>query len=150
MLTFLTLGLVIAALYFARQVFVPFALAVLLSFLLAPVVRWLRRVRVGRVTAVAMTVALAFLAILGFGVIIAEEMSQLGPELPQYRYNIAVKLRAVPQAIPLNRITALLHQFTLELKQTQTPKPGMSDRSAHSGAAAVEAAKPLPVEVQQP
>jgi hypothetical protein len=41
---------VIAILYFAREVFVPITLAVLLSFLLAPAVRWLRRLRVGRIT----------------------------------------------------------------------------------------------------
>ena len=67
MLTFLTLALVVAALYFGREVLVPFALAVLLSFLLAPAVHWLRHLRAGRVAAVAVTVLVAFLAIFAFG-----------------------------------------------------------------------------------
>lgn len=150
MLTFLTLGLVVAALYVAREVFVPFALAVLLSFLLAPAVRWLRRMRVGRVTAVALIVAAAFLAVLGFAGIIAEEISLLGPQLPQYRYNIEAKLRAIPQAIPLNRMTALLHQFRVELNQSQTAKSTLPGQSTPSSSAAIEPAKPLPVEIQQP
>ncbi len=65
-LILLTVGLVVAFLYFARDVIVPIALAVLLSFLLAPAVRWLRRWHIGRVTAVTLTVLIAFLAMIGF------------------------------------------------------------------------------------
>jgi predicted PurR-regulated permease PerM len=57
--------LVVEFLYFARDVIVPIALAVLLSFLLAPAVRWLRRWNIGRVTAVTLTGLIAFLAIIG-------------------------------------------------------------------------------------
>jgi len=59
-LTVLTAGVVIAFLYFAREVIVPITLAVLLGFLLTPAVRWLRRLRMGRVAAVALTVLIAF------------------------------------------------------------------------------------------
>jgi predicted PurR-regulated permease PerM len=69
-LTLLTVGLVVALLYFARDVVVPIALAVLLSFLLAPAVRWLRRWHLGRLTAVALTVLITFLAMLGFAAIL--------------------------------------------------------------------------------
>ena len=54
MLAVLVTATVIAVLYFAREVFVPITLAVLLSFLLAPGVRWLRRLGVGRITAVVL------------------------------------------------------------------------------------------------
>ena len=60
---------IVAILYFAREVFVPITLAVLLSFLLAPAVRLLRRLRVGRVTAVAFVVVIAFMAIAGFAAV---------------------------------------------------------------------------------
>jgi predicted PurR-regulated permease PerM len=143
MLTFLTLGLVVAALYFAREVLVPFALAVLLSFLLAPAVRVLRRLRAGRVSAVAAVVLVAFVAIFGFGAIVAEEISQLGPQLPQYQSNIETKLRALPKAIPLQRIAGTLHQLTAAMRR--------SAASAQPQAApADEAVKPLPVEIEQP
>src|SRR5215831_7782064 len=55
-LTVLTIGLVVAFLYFARDVVIPITLAILLSFLLAPAVRWLRRWHLGRVPAVTLTV----------------------------------------------------------------------------------------------
>jgi len=63
-LTVLTIGLVVAFLYFARDVVIPITLAILLSFLLAPAVRWLRRWHLGRVPAVTLTLLIAFLALL--------------------------------------------------------------------------------------
>src|SRR5947208_13538636 len=59
MMAVLVTATVIGILYFAREVFIPITLAVLLSFLLAPAVRWLRRLRVGRITAVVFTVMIA-------------------------------------------------------------------------------------------
>jgi predicted PurR-regulated permease PerM len=44
--------LVVAALYFAREILVPLAVAVLLSFLLTPSVRRLERWKLGRVPSV--------------------------------------------------------------------------------------------------
>jgi predicted PurR-regulated permease PerM len=76
-LTVLVTGLVVAFLYFARDVIVPIALAVLLSFLLAPTVRWLRRLQIGRVPAVTFTVLIAFLAMLGFAAVVVQELSSL-------------------------------------------------------------------------
>ncbi len=149
-LTFLTLGLVVGALYLAREVLVPFALAVLLSFLLAPAVRWLRHLRAGRVTAVAITVLVAFQIILAFGLIVGREMSLLAPELPEYRLNIEAKLHSLPKAIPLGRVAAVLHQATLELKRSEQPNPAPAAAPSAAGRTAAEAAKPLPVVVQQP
>src|SRR5215472_3676681 len=59
-------GLVVALRYFARDVIVPVALAVLLSFLVVPAVRWLRRWRIAGVPAVSLTVLVAFFALIGF------------------------------------------------------------------------------------
>ena len=58
-------ALLIAALYFGREIFVPLALAILLSFVLAPVVGLVQRVRVPRGLAVVSIVILAFIAIFG-------------------------------------------------------------------------------------
>src|SRR5487761_1651876 len=144
MQTFLTLALVVAALYFAREVLVPIALAVLLSFLLAPAVRWLRHLRAGRVTAVAITVLIAFQIILAFALIVGEEMSLLGPELPEYRHNIELKLRALPTAIPLQRVATVLHRVTAELKRSQASHPAPAGAPASAGGSKAEQAKPLP------
>src|SRR5262249_51151659 len=72
--TLLACCVVVAALYFGQAVFVPFALAILLSFVLAPGVHRLQRWRVGRVTAVGMVVAAACLVLLCLGGLIATQV----------------------------------------------------------------------------
>jgi predicted PurR-regulated permease PerM len=56
-------AIIIGALYFGRELFVPIALAILLSFVLAPLVRVLQRWRVPRGLSVVSVVLLAFLSI---------------------------------------------------------------------------------------
>jgi predicted PurR-regulated permease PerM len=49
---FIVVAIIVAALYFARELLVPIALAVLLSFVLAPLVKLLQPARVPRPVAV--------------------------------------------------------------------------------------------------
>ncbi|MBV8866868.1 MAG: AI-2E family transporter, partial [Acidobacteriaceae bacterium] len=53
---------VICALYFGKAVLVPFALALLFSFLLAPPVNWLERLKLGRAPSVVIVLTLAVTA----------------------------------------------------------------------------------------
>ena len=86
---------VIAGLYFGRDVLVPMSIAVLLSFVLAPVTDSLSRLHIGRVASVLVAVALAF-AILGIlGAIIGKQAAQLSENLPEYQIVISKKLEAV-------------------------------------------------------
>ena len=79
---------VVAALYFGRDVLLPLAVAVLLTFALAPVVAWLRKVHVPRIAAVITVVVAAFAAIILFGAVVAGQLSSLAQNLPIYQYNI--------------------------------------------------------------
>ena len=153
-LAFLTTGLVVAFLYFARDVIVPITLAILLSFLLAPAVRWLRRWHVGRVTAVTLTVLIAFLALLGFAAIVVQEVTSLAQQLPEYRSNLGAKIRSLPEVVPgggvVHRVTSMVRDLGRELKQTEAEiSIAANDRSAPS-TSPVDPAKPLPVEIQRP
>src|SRR5256885_11960743 len=87
MMAVLVTATIIAVLYFAREVFVPITLAVLLSFLLAPAVRWLRRLRVGRITAVVFTVMIACMAIAGFAAVVVGVGCSFAQQLPACPYN---------------------------------------------------------------
>ncbi len=97
MMAVLVTATVIAIVYFAREVVVPITLAVLLSFLLEPAVRWLGRLRVGRVLAVGLTVLFAFIAIAGFAAVVVGEGSSLARQLPEYRYNLETKSARFPE-----------------------------------------------------
>jgi len=92
----LAVGVVaIAALYFGREVFVPMALAVLLSFALGPPVLLLRRWHINRVPAVIVVVALAFSMILGIGGLIGSQVAHLAENLPRYQTNITEKVHSL-------------------------------------------------------
>jgi predicted PurR-regulated permease PerM len=153
-LTVLVSGVVVAVLYFAREILVPFALAVLLSFLLAPAVRWLRGIGAARVAAVAITALVAFVAIFGLAAILTQEVSSLGPKLPDYRFNIEAKIHTLPRVAgggAIERFSTMLHQLRAELTRSEkqfSPSAGLPPSAAAAGGA--EAAKPLPVEIQQP
>ena len=72
----------VAALYFAKAIFLPLALAILLTFLLAPPVRLLRRWDVPRGLAVGVVVLTASIVILGLGTLVGQQVTQLGQKLP--------------------------------------------------------------------
>jgi predicted PurR-regulated permease PerM len=153
-LTALTTGLVVAFLYFARDVIVPIALAILLSFLLAPAVRWLRRLQLGRVPAVALTVLIAFLAMLGFGAVVVQELASLAQQIPAYRSNLEAKVRSLPEVVPgggvVRRLTSMVRELGRELTQSETQNSiAADDRSAFRTSSA-EPTKPVPVEIRRP
>src|SRR5690349_9651037 len=131
-LTALVSAAIVAALYFAREIVIPITLAVLLSFLLAPTVRWLQRCRLGRVSAVAVVVLVAFIAILGFGGIVVQEISLLAQELPDYRYNLQTKVRSLPGLVPGGQVfrhaTELLRDLRGEIAKSEAQPPTPENR----------------------
>jgi predicted PurR-regulated permease PerM len=74
--------LVAAVLYVAREVFIPFALALLLSFLLAPPVTRLQRIKVPKVPAVVMVVSFAAAVIAAIGWLVSAQIYDLADKLP--------------------------------------------------------------------
>ena len=137
-------AIVIAGLYFARPVLEPFALAVLLSLMLAPGVRWLRRLGIGKTAAVCIAVVLACVVILGFAAAIGDEAITLAKDLPKYEQNIAHKIRSLNASIPgagvIGRATRVFNELGQEFggyRAAPTPAAGPE------GTARV----PVPVEV---
>jgi predicted PurR-regulated permease PerM len=85
-------AIVVAALRLGRDLIVPLVLAVLLAFVLAPLVRLLRRLRVPRVLAVLLSILLALGVILALGAVVTREASALLADLPRLVTNLKVKL----------------------------------------------------------
>jgi predicted PurR-regulated permease PerM len=92
-----TLGLTLALLYWAQSVLIPVALSFLLTFLLTPVVDWLERMRLGKVTSVILAVGLAFSLLAVMGWMITSQLTTLASELPKYEANIKKKIADVRQ-----------------------------------------------------
>ncbi len=118
---------VIAGLYFGRDVLVPMSVAVLLSFVLAPVTDALSRLHIGRVASVLIAVALAF-AILGvLGAIIGKQAAQLSENLPEYQVVIGKKLDAVRSstfgARVVEKAADALHGLENNIGKNAVPSP---------------------------
>ncbi len=91
----LALVLTVTALYFARDVFIPLALGLLLSFLLSPVVNRLQRWGVPNVMAVVATATLAFLLLAGGFTLLGRELTILVGDLPKHKHELVAKARSV-------------------------------------------------------
>src|SRR4051812_12605188 len=91
-ITLASVCVIIAALYFAQDVLIPLALAMLLSFLLAPLVRRLERWRVPRVPSVIIVVTVALGLIVAMGYIVWNQVIDLTKNLPRYEANIEMKV----------------------------------------------------------
>lgn len=147
------LVVVVAALYFGREIFVPLALALILSFALAPAVSWLRRRRIPQIPAVIGVVMLAFVAIFGFGVVVAGQVSQLAGNLPQYQYNIQDKIRSFRASAAEGGIFQRASEMLRELGDEIERQAGPAPRGVAEPAPAVDRATPVPplaVRIQPP
>jgi predicted PurR-regulated permease PerM len=86
---------IIAILYFGKEVLLPFALAVLISFLLAPAVEWLERRKVGRIPSVLIMVTVLFIGLGAMSYVAGQQLYDLAKRLPDYKENIDRKVDLV-------------------------------------------------------
>src|SRR3984893_13315927 len=143
----------IAALYFGREVFVPMALALLLSFALGPPVLLLRRWHINRVLAVIVVVVLAFSVILGIGALIGSQLAHLAENLPGYQYNITEKIHSLRDATTSSGVVGRAAAMLTELGNELTKPREMIGRPTANRPAVlapgVQQQKPVPVEIRQ-
>jgi predicted PurR-regulated permease PerM len=139
------IGLV-AILYFGRPVFVPLAVAILLAFILAPLVRALHRLHLGRIPSIITVVLIAFLTIFGLGMVLGEQVTHLAAALPQYQDTLTKKIDALRGMTAgrgtLGQASDVLRNLNRELKTDQ--------RGPEPGGTAEQRTTPVPVEIQQP
>lgn len=90
---------VIAILYWARAILIPLALAILLSFVLSPLVIALQRRRFGRVPSVLLVVTAAIVVIGGVTVVVVDQTVDLIKTLPDHSDRIKAKLASIKALI---------------------------------------------------
>ena len=148
--TVLLVVVVIAALYLAREVLVPIALALLLSFVLAPLVRILRTWYIPRWLGVIVAVIVGFAVIFGLGALMVSQVNQLATDLPRYQSTLSDKIQSLRGAAAgtgtLERASEVLKNLGKELDKPQiTTAPPIP-----LGPESTPPNKPIPVEVKQP
>jgi predicted PurR-regulated permease PerM len=147
------IALIIAALYVGREVFVPVALAILLSFVLAPLIRLLQKAHVPRALAVIGVVLVAFAGITALATVMATQVTQLAGDLPRYQATMREKVQSLRGSAAgssaLERAADVLQDLGKELDRPQAGTSPPANPLTPSSAPATET-KPIPVEVRQP
>lgn len=139
--------LVIAALYFGQEVLIPITLAVMLSFVLSPVVNLLQRLRLWRAPAVILTV-IAALGLLGlFGALIGSQAASLTVNAPQYARTIEAKVQGV-QGFAVARLASVTKELGGK-RPTATPRAATPTLATPSAPTTVDQRRPIPVEIVQ-
>ena len=128
----------VAALYFGREVLIPFTLAILLSFVLAPLVNLFRRL-LPRVPAVVLAVVLALGVVLGLGGLIGMQVASLAPNVPHYAEVVEKKVGSVRE-YAVDHLSSIMDRFQQPNGATGAAPPA---QPAGTGRA------PLPVQIVQ-
>jgi predicted PurR-regulated permease PerM len=145
--------IIIAMLYLGREIFVPISLAILLSFVLAPLVGILQRIHVPRGLAVVSVVIFAFALIFAMGGLLASQLTQLAGDLPRYQSTISEKIQSFRDTNAgrgtLERASDMLKDLSKELDK---PKDAASAQASNSTISPnlPRPPTPVPVEVRQP
>jgi predicted PurR-regulated permease PerM len=148
-----TLVLIIACLYWAKTVLIPVALAVLLTFLLNPVVSALHSRGLPRTPAVLVVVVLLFSLVGGVAWTVTRQLTMLAYDIPRYQENVKQKindLRQVGENGVIERVLTTIKELTAELQRDSQlpsePQPGGKPMAGPSE----EPGKPVPVVIQTP
>jgi predicted PurR-regulated permease PerM len=143
--------IVVMVLYFGREIIIPVALAILLSFVLAPLVGLLQRIHVPRGLAVVTVVILAFALLFAMASLLASQLTQLAEDLPRYQSTISEKIQSFRNTTAgrgtLERASGMLKDLSKELDK---PKEAASGIGTGAGPRGPAPPTPVPVEVRQP
>ena len=120
-----TAGIVLALLYVGRDVLVPLALAIMLSFLMAPVVRALRRIGVGHTPSVLMAVLALTVSCMAVAMVLGTQILHLAESLPRYEATVQRKLKTLDE-VTVGRFRLLTREASrlLEIHEAAEPIPG--------------------------
>ncbi len=127
---------VVAALFFARELLIPLALAALLTFVLAPLVTWIERF-IGRTAAVSIVALLVFSSLGAMGWVVTRQAFDVATQLPGYRSNIENKFHGLKLSDdgPFNRLSRMVSELEAELPVFGSALPVESKNARASGSA---------------
>jgi predicted PurR-regulated permease PerM len=137
---------VLALLYVGRDVLIPLTIALMLSLLIAPLVRRLRRIGLGQTPSVLVAVLTLALVVTAAAGVLGTQVLRMAASLPHYERTIQQKLRNLDE-MTVGRLDALTSEASRLIEShpsgvASTVPSGTGDLS--SGAA------PIPVELHQP
>lgn len=140
----------IGILYFAREILIPVAIAVILSFVLSPPVKLLRRLGLGKKIAVGLVVIVTFAVAAGLGAILAKQISDLASGTTRYQATVSQKVEGLRNFAAHNPLLAKVNSAIADLDpnapgKVERPKPAL-----FPGSGAAPGRQPERVEIVQP
>lgn len=147
LLTAVVAILTIATLYFAREILIPIAIAVLLAFVLAPLAQLVERAHLGRVFSSVLVVFLAIAAVVILGWTVTKQLTTVVEQIPDYQQNISDKidlLRGAP-AQALGKAANTMNE--LKDRLTSSPENGSANPASDNKRSRKQPAAKPPVQV---
>jgi len=138
--------LLVSIFYFARDIFVPLALATLLAFLLEPLARRLELFHLGRTASALLAMLTVLMALCLLAFIVSKELAQVAANLPAYESKIHQRVQQIRDGYsgPAGRIVKSLQDFRNELAPTNSSTPAFLSGNSTNAVAQ----KPVPVKIQ--
>jgi predicted PurR-regulated permease PerM len=142
---------IVGCVYVGREVLVPMALAILLSFALTPPVELLQRWHVPRSVAVIGVVLFAFAGVFSLGGLMISQVNQLASDLPRYQSTLQEKIQSLRGVAAgsgtLERASEVLQNLSREIDR---PNGAVPSTSSAPSVVLKPTDRPIPVEVRQP
>ena len=144
-------ALVIGGLYVGREVLLPLVIAILLSFVLTPLLLLLRRVKLPRVLAVIIVVSFAFCIIFALGWMLSRQATDLAENFPRYQHALSEKIGSLRESAEssttFDKASNALKGLEQDLANPSNkpaaataPRPSLDDKGSD---------RPVPVEIRQ-
>ena len=154
--TLFLVAFVVVLLYVGREIFIPIAIAILVSFVLSPPILLLRRWGLGRVISVLTVVFAALVIAFSVSAVLTRQVSELAVDLPLYQATINAKLDDLRDAAADNALFAKVSAALKNLAEINPHRPAPSsapaplDQPKNQLTRGQESERPIPVEVHQP
>ena len=140
-------AIIVCALYLARDILIPIAIAVLLSFVLAPLVNLLRRLRMGRIAAVLIAVLIATGIMGALSTVIGVQVAELVRDVPRYQHTIERKIEGLRQG-PFGHAMDYVANINRAIHQTGADEDKQKPQSAPGAEPIKPVDKPMLVEMK--
>ena len=157
MLATVVLGaVVLTALYVGRDVFIPIAIAIVISFVLSPPILLLRRWGLARVPSVLTVVFAALVIAFVVSAVLTRQVSELAVDLPKYQLTINAKIDRVRDAAADNALFAKVSAALKSFGEINPRRPTAPNAPAPPGKLKNQltgdqgSERPIPVEVHEP
>jgi predicted PurR-regulated permease PerM len=118
--TLFLVAFVVTILYVGREVLIPIAIAIVLSFVLSPPILLLRRLGLGRVPSVLAVVLATLVIAFLVSAVLTRQVSELAVDLPKYQATINAKLDKLRDAAADNALFAKVSARAEKARRNQS------------------------------